>query len=107
MSSLPKTPETVDNPLLRDPRYIHLAMIAADAPEWQRKEAANHVLNFFRGSEGYPAGTFTQKLLSCMGSADDGNLATLAHAFPVWGECFVLGQQFQEGLDILRGRAVK
>lgn len=107
MSSLPTTPETVENPLLRDLRFQHLAIAASAAPEWQRREVANQVLHFFRGGEGYPAGNFTQKLLSLMGSADPNNQSILFNAFPNYGEAFVLGQQFSEGLDILRGRAAK
>lgn len=108
MSSLPTTPQTVEeNPLYLDIRYRLIAIAANAAPEWERRKAANNVLNFFRSAEGYPSGTFTQKLLSCMGSADGNNVAILANAYPVWGECFILGQQFSEGLDILRGRAAK
>ncbi|RKN61902.1 hypothetical protein D7231_32030 [Streptomyces klenkii] len=65
-------------------------------------EVAAHVL-FHEGHGGYPAGSFTTKLLAAWTSADDANAARLADAFPAYGAAIALLRRGE--LDRLRAIA--
>lgn len=64
-------------------------------------ETAQHVLWQF-GHGGYPAGTFTQHLLSAMAAADPTNFARLAGAFPEIGAAVDLAQNHRDGIAQLQ-----
>jgi hypothetical protein len=66
---------------------------------------ANHVL-FHESRGGYPAGSFTTKLLDAWAFADDANAARLAAGWPEYAAAFaLLGQREGKGLDELKAIA--
>ncbi|MBQ0947682.1 hypothetical protein [Streptomyces sp. RK76] len=65
---------------------------AATPPAVIPSEVAAHVL-FSEGHGGYPAGSFTTKLLSTWGYADDANAARLAAGWPDYAAALNLLQQ--------------
>lgn len=66
-------------------------------------EVANHVL-WHENRGGYPAGSFTTKLLDAWPFADDANAARLDSVFPKYAAAFrVLNQR--DGLELLRAIA--
>lgn len=68
-------------------------------PAW---EEANQVLHYFRSTEGFPAGSFTEHLIQTMARADSINLAKLTAVFPDLGRAVYLAQYDPEGIAILR-----
>lgn len=68
----------------------------------ERREIANHVLNFFRGGEGYPPGSFVSDLLTALSHADLENKARLAAGYPDYVEFFRLAQEKPGGLEEVR-----
>jgi hypothetical protein len=65
--------------------------------------AAAHVL-YHESLGGYPAGSFTTRLLNAWSYADDVNAALLADAFPEYAAAFALFKQ-RDGLQRLRAIA--
>lgn len=64
-------------------------------------ETAANVLYFFRQG-GYPAGSFTEKLMSAIGNADMGNLERLALGFPELVHAMRLAMQVEDGIARLK-----
>jgi hypothetical protein len=65
---------------------------ADDQPAAIPSEVAAHVL-FSQGHGGYPAGSFTTRLLDTWAYADDTNAARLAASWPKYGAAFDLMRQ--------------
>lgn len=66
------------------------------------REDANHVLAFYRSGEGYNGGTFTNKLLGAIASADVHNRAKLRGAYPELVEAMNAAATSPWGLDEIR-----
>lgn len=64
-------------------------------------ETAAHVLSHF-GRGGYPAGTFTQHLLSAFATADEVNIARLTEAFPEYGAAIAAASYDPDGIARLQ-----
>lgn len=66
------------------------------------REVAANVLHFFRGTEGYAAGSFFTALYEAAARADLHNRAKLAAGFPEQMTAFSLAADRPDGLAILR-----
>ncbi|AEQ21004.1 hypothetical protein E3_0905 [Rhodococcus phage E3] len=66
------------------------------------REDANNVLAFYRSGEGYDGGTFTNKLLSAIASADVHNRAKLRGAYPELVEAMQAAATSPWGIDEIR-----
>jgi len=64
-------------------------------------EAACHVLNHY-GHGGYPAGSWTEKLISLLATADELNFGLLADAFPEYGAAVTAIQYDPDGIANLQ-----
>lgn len=67
-------------------------------------EVAAHVLWHF-GHGGYPAGSFTQHLLSAFATADEVNFHQLTNAFPAYGAAVAAMQYDPQGVTNLQALA--
>ncbi len=68
-------------------------------------EVAAHVLFHCGGAGGYPAGSFTSRLLEAWPYADAHTGAQLTGAFPAYGAAIAL-LQHPAGIEELRSRAL-
>lgn len=64
--------------------------------------AAAHVLAHYGHEGGYQAGTFTQNLITAFDTADPGNFARLAEAFPEYGAAIVGMKYDPDGASVLQ-----
>lgn len=64
-------------------------------------EVANHVLSHF-GRGGYPAGDWTESLISLIDRADMANRAKLLNAFPDYGAAVLLMKYDPNGTEYLQ-----
>jgi len=63
-------------------------------------DVAAHVLSHF-GRGGYPAGAWTESLITLIDSADMANRARLLGAFPEYGAAVLLAKYDEEGIATL------
>ncbi|WP_051844058.1 hypothetical protein [Streptomyces sp. NRRL S-813] len=64
-------------------------------------EVAAHVLSHF-GRGGYPAGDWTETLITLIDRADMANRAKLLSAFPEYGRAILLAKYDEEGIATLQ-----
>lgn len=67
-------------------------------------DVAAHVLSHF-GRGGYPAGDWTESLISLIDRADMTNRAKLLGAFPGYGAAVLLAKYDEQGIDHLQDLA--
>lgn len=67
-------------------------------------EVAAHVLHHF-GHGGYPAGDWTESLISLIARADTANRTKLATLFPDYGDAVFLAQHDKNGITYLQAIA--
>lgn len=67
-------------------------------------EVAAHVLSHF-GRGGYPAGDWTEALISLIDRADAVNRAKLCTAFPDYGDAILLAKYDENGIAVLQAIA--
>lgn len=67
-------------------------------------EVAAHVLSHF-GRGGYPAGDWTESLISLIDRADALNRAKLSNAFPDYGDAILLAKYDENGVAVLQAIA--
>ena len=67
-------------------------------------EVAAHVLSHF-GRGGYPAGDWTESLISLIDRADMVNRAKLATTFPDYGDAVLLAKYDENGIAVLQAIA--
>ena len=65
------------------------------------REVAAHVLSHF-GRGGYPAGDWTERLVTLIDTADMANRAKLLAAFPEYGRAVLLAKYDEEGIATLQ-----
>ncbi|MFH8804108.1 hypothetical protein ACH4F6_31720 [Streptomyces sp. NPDC017936] len=65
------------------------------------REVAAHVLSHF-GRGGYPAGDWTESLISLIDRADMTNRAKLMAAFPDYGRAVLIAKYDEEGVATLQ-----
>ncbi|MFL4904879.1 hypothetical protein ACJ6WF_17230 [Streptomyces sp. MMS24-I2-30] len=63
-------------------------------------DVAAHVLSHF-GRGGYPAGDWTESLITLIDRADMANRAKLANAFPEYGAAVLLAKYDEQGITTL------
>lgn len=68
------------------------------------REVACHVLSHF-GRGGYPAGDWTESLISLIDRADAVNRAKLCTAFPDYGDAILLAKYDDNGIAVLQAIA--
>lgn len=73
----------------------------------QQVESARHVLGYFGDSRGYKAGSFTNTLIAAINLADRMNSAKLGVVYPELAEAVYLYKNRDDGVDILRLRAIQ
>lgn len=69
------------------------------------REVAAHVLSHFGRPGGYPAGDWTESLISLIDRADMTNRAKLLGAFPEYGAAITLAKYDENGINILQAIA--
>jgi hypothetical protein len=67
-------------------------------------EVAAHVLSHF-GRGGYPAGDWTESLISLIDRADAVNRAKLCTTFPAYGDAILLAKYDENGVAVLQAIA--
>jgi hypothetical protein len=67
-------------------------------------EVAAHVLSHF-GRGGYPAGDWTESLISLIDRADAVNRAKLCTTFPDYGDAILLAKYSDDGIAVLQAIA--
>ncbi|NED75312.1 hypothetical protein G3I51_23915 [Streptomyces sp. SID9944] len=67
-------------------------------------EIAAHVLSHF-GRGGYPAGDWTESLITLIDRADMTNRARLTNAFPEYGAAIMLAKYAEDGINTLHAIA--
>lgn len=67
-------------------------------------EVASHVLSHF-GRGGYPAGDWTESLISLIDRADAVNRVKLCTAFPDYGDAVLLAKYDDNGIAVLQAVA--
>jgi hypothetical protein len=67
-------------------------------------EVAAHVLSHF-GRGGYPAGDWTESLISLIDRADAVNRAKLCTTFPDYGDAILLAKYDENGVAVLQAIA--
>ncbi|BBC30059.1 hypothetical protein SGFS_013530 [Streptomyces graminofaciens] len=68
-------------------------------------EVAAHVLSHFGRPGGYPAGDWTESLISLIDRADMTNRAKLLGAYPDYGAAITLAKYDEAGIDTLQAMA--
>lgn len=68
-------------------------------------QVAAHVLSHFGRDGGYPAGSFTERLISVIDFADDSNLAKLQLSFPEYVAAILAIQRDPDGVAHLQSIA--
>ncbi|MCX5365867.1 hypothetical protein OG864_45035 [Streptomyces sp. NBC_00124] len=66
------------------------------------REVAAHVLSHFGRPGGYPAGDWTEALISLIDRADMTNRAKLLTAFPAYGAAIALAKYDEHGIEALQ-----
>lgn len=69
------------------------------------REVAAHVLSHFGRPGGYPAGDWTESLISLIDRADMTHRARLLDAFPDYGAAITLAKYDENGIDTLQAIA--
>lgn len=69
-------------------------------------DVAAHVLHAFGREGGYPAGSFTQKLIALIDQADDNNIQLLRLGFPEYVAAILTIQNNPAGVQHLQARAL-